>query len=195
MNGDADITGLLLAWRAGDANAFDQLFPLIYDEVRRIARCQLNREHPGHTLDSTALVHEAYFKLVDQTRVAWTDRSHFFAIAAQAMHRVLVDYARQYRAEKRGGARERVELDDGMLVVEERADTLLAVDDALTRLAQVDERLSQVVECRFFGGLTEEETAQALGVTARTVRRDWTKAKGWLHLALNGHAPGGLALS
>jgi RNA polymerase sigma factor (TIGR02999 family) len=193
MSGDADITGLLLAWRAGDANAFDQLFPLIYDEVRRIARRQLNREHPGHTLDSTALVHEAYFKLVGQTRVAWTDRSHFFAIAAQAMHRVLVDYARQYRAEKRGGAPERVALDDAMLMVEERADTLLAVDEALTRLAEVDERLSRVVEYRFFGGLTEEETAQALGVTARTVRRDWTKAKGWLHLALNGQASGGPA--
>ena len=138
--------------------------------MRRIARRQLNREQPGHTLDSTALVHEAYFRLVDQTRVAWADRSHFFAVAAQAMHRVLVDYARQYQAEKRGGAPVRVSLADDMLSVEQRAETLLVIDDALHRLAQLDERLSQVVECRFFGGLTEEETAHALGVTARTVR-------------------------
>ena len=177
MQGDGDITGLLLAWRAGDAGAFDRLFSLIYDEVRRIARRQLNREHPGHTLDSTALVHEAYFRLVDQTRVAWADRSHFFAVAAQAMHRVLVDYARQYQAAKRGGAPERVPLADDMLLVEDRADTLLAIDDALSELARLDERLSRVVECRFFGGLTEEETAQALGVTARTVRRDWSRSR------------------
>jgi RNA polymerase sigma factor (TIGR02999 family) len=195
MQGDADITGLLLAWRAGDAGAFDRLFSLIYDEVRRIARHQLNREQPGHTLDSTALVHEAYFRLVDQTRVAWADRSHFFAVAAQAMHRVLVDYARQYRAEKRGRAPERVPLTDDMLSVEERADTLILIDDALRRLAELDERVSRVVECRFFGGLTEEETAQALGVTARTVRRDWTKARGWLHHALNGDARHDRALS
>jgi len=163
--------------------------------VRRIARRQLNREHPGHTLDSTALVHEAYFRLVDQTRVAWADRSHFFAVAAQAMHRVLVDYARQYQAEKRGRAPARVPLGDDMLLVEDRADTLLAIDDALRELARLDERLSRVVECRFFGGLTEEETAQALGVTARTVRRDWTKARGWLHHALNGDARHDRALS
>jgi len=188
MDGDGDITGLLLAWRAGDAHAFDRLFALIYDEVRRIARRQLNREDPGHPLDSTALVHEAYLKLADQTHVAWTNRSHIVATAAQTMHRVLVDHARQYRAEKRGSAPQRVELEDGMLVVDERTDTLLAVDEALTRLAQVNERLSQVVEYRFFTGLTEEETAQALGISARTVRRDWTKAKGWLHLALNGDA-------
>jgi RNA polymerase sigma factor (TIGR02999 family) len=193
MHGDADITGLLLAWRAGDAGALDRLFPLIYDELRRIARRQLNREQSGHTLDSTALVHEAYLKLVDQTRVAWVDRSHFLAIAARAMHRILVDSARQYRASKRGNAPERVPLEDGTLVVEDRADTLLALDEAITQLAQVDERLSRVVECRFFGGLTEEETAQALGVTARTVRRDWTKAKGWLHRALDDHAHGAAA--
>ena len=195
MHGDADITGLLLAWRGGDAGALERLFALIYAEVRRIARRQLNRENPGHTLDSTALVHEVYFKLVDHTRIPWADRSHFFAVVAQAMHRVLVDHARQYRAMKRGGSRERVALDDGMLVADERADMLLAVDEALTQLAHVDERLSRVVEYRFFGGLTEEETAQALGVTARTVRRDWTKAKGWLYGALHDHAHGGLGVS
>ncbi len=184
MQGDADITGLLLAWRAGDAGAPDRLFPLVYDELRRIAHQQLGRERSGHTLDTTALVHEAYLKLVDQTRVEWADRSHFFAVASQAMRRILVDYARRYRTEKRGGAPRRVSLTDAMLVAEQRADTLLALDEALRELAGLDKRLSQVVECRFFGGLTEEETAEALGITARTVRRDWTKAKGWLHRAL-----------
>ncbi len=181
---DADITGLLLAWRAGDADAFDRLFPLVYDQLRGIAHRQLGRERTGHTLDSTGLVHEAYLKLVDQTRVQWTDRVHFFAVAAQVMRRVLVDYARRLRAEKRGGAPKRVSLTDAVLVAEQRADTLVALDEALTELTGVDARLSRVVECRFFGGLTEEETAEALGVTARTVRRDWTKAKGWLHRAL-----------
>jgi len=195
MQGDADITGLLLAWRAGDAGAFDQLFPLIYDEVRRIARRQLNREHPGHTLDSTALVHEAYFRLVDQTRVAWSDRSHFYAVAAQAMHRILVDYARRYRAAKRGGAAERLDLAETELAAESRAETLLALDEALDRLAAIDDRVSRVVECRFFAGLTEDETAEALGVTARTVRRDWTKAKGWLrHVLSDSDGEGGAVL-
>lgn len=195
MDGDADITGLLLAWRAGDANALARLFPLVYDELRRIARRQLKREQPGHTLDTTALVHESYLKLMDQARVTWADRSHFLAIAAQAMHRILLDYARHYRALKRGNGGERVPLDDAMLVVEERADTLLALDEALGQLAQLDERLSRVVECRFFGGMTEEETAQALGVTSRTVRRDWTKAKGWLCRALDEDARGAAAVS
>ena len=181
MDDAADITGLLLAWRAGEPTADERLFPLVYEELRRIAHGQLSRERAGHTLDTTALVHEAYFKLVDQTRAVWTDRGHFFAIAAQAMRRILVDYARQYR---RGVTSRQVSLSDGMLVGEERADALLAVDDALVALAAVDERLSRVVECRFFAGLTEEETAEALGVTSRTVRRDWTKAKGWLYRRL-----------
>ena len=184
MPDDADITGLLRAWRAGDASALDRLLPLVYDELRLIAHRQLGRERPEHTFDTTSLVHEAYLKLVDQTRVQWADRSHFFAVATQAMRRILVDYARRYRAEKRGGAPRRVGLNDAMLVAEERADLLVALDDALTDLSKLDERLSRVVECRFFGGLTETETAEVLGVTARTVRRDWTKAKGWLHRAL-----------
>ena len=194
MDGDADITGMLLAWRAGERQAFDRLFPLVYDELRAIAARQLSREQQGHTLDTTALVHEAYFRLIDQTRVAWSDRSHFYAVAAQAMHRILIDYARQYRAMKRGGDYARVALDDADLAIDARADTLLALDDALGRLAALDDRLSRVVECRFFGGLTEQETAEALGVTARTVRRDWTKAKGWLHQALGEHVAGGGAL-
>lgn len=184
MDRDADITTQLLAWSAGETSARESLFPLVYEELRRIAHRQLAREDAGHTLDTTALVHEAYLKLVDQTRAEWTDRSHFFAVASTAMRRILVDYARRYRTDKRGGAPRRVSLTDVMLVAEERADTLIAVDDALTELARIDERLSRVVECRFFGGLTEEETAEILGVTARTVRRDWTKAKGWLHRTL-----------
>ena len=181
---DASITGTLLAARSGEADALAQLFPLVYDELRRIAHRQLRREDAGHTLGTTALVHEAYLKLVDQTRVQWADRSHFFAVATQAMRRILVDYARRFRAEKRGGDRERVDLSDALLVAEDRADTLVALDDALVDLSKVDERLTRVVECRFFGGLTEEETAEVLGVTVRTVRRDWAKAKGWLHRAL-----------
>ena len=181
---DADITSQLLAWRAGEASARESLFPLVYDELCRIAHRQMRRERLGHTLDTTALVHEAYFKLVDQTHADWTDRSHFFSVASNAMRQILVDYARRYRTDKRGGAPQRVSLTDAMLVAEERADTLLAVDDALKELARIDERLSRVVECRFFAGLTEEETAEVLGVTARTVRRDWTKAKGWLHRTL-----------
>lgn len=183
-SGQPDITGLLVAWRAGDREAFDRLFPLVYEELRRIAHRQLRREHRDHTLGTTALVHEAYLKLVDQTRAQLTDRAHFFAVAARAMRRILVDYARRHRALKRGRAPARVSLSDAALIAEQRADTLVALDEALTRLAEVDDRLSLVVECRFFGGLTEEETAEALAVTSRTVRRDWAKAKGWLFQAL-----------
>jgi RNA polymerase sigma factor (TIGR02999 family) len=179
-SGQRDITGLLLAWRAGDRDAFDRLFPLVYDELRRIAHRQLRGERGEHTLGTTALVHEAYLKLVDQTRAQLTDRAHFFAVAARAMRRILVDYARRHRAVKRGGALGQVSLDDATLLAAERADALVALDEALDRLADVDTRLSQVVECRFFGGLDEEETAEALAVTSRTVRRDWVKARTWL---------------
>jgi RNA polymerase sigma factor (TIGR02999 family) len=184
MEPDADITSQLLALRAGESRAMDKLFPLVYDEMRRIAHRQMAGEHTGHTLDTTGLVHEAYLRLVDQTRAQFTDRTHFFSVASNAMRRILVDYARRYQADKRGSAPRRISLTDDMLVAEQRADTLVAVDEALAELAQIDERLSQVVECRFFGGLTEDETAEVLGVTARTVRRDWTKAKGWLHQKL-----------
>jgi RNA polymerase sigma factor (TIGR02999 family) len=189
MDSDHDITGLLLAWRAGDQDALDQLFPRVYDELRHIAHRRLARERGDHTLGTTALVNEAYLKLIDQTRAQWSDRAHFFAVAARVMRRILVDYARQHLAQKRGGAATPVTLDDeavgnATVAADERADMLLALDEALTRLAELDERLSRVVECRFFGGLTEEETANALSVTARTVRRDWVKAKGWLHQAL-----------
>ena len=178
--------------RDGDAGALDRLLPLVYDELRGIARRELRRQRSGHTLDTTALVHEAYLKLVDQRSVRPADRAHFLGIAARAMRQVLVDHARRHATAKRGAGAGRVTLDEGTvagaLVADDCADTLLALDDALLRLAALSERLARVVECRFFGGLSEEETAAVLGVTARTVRRDWVKARAWLHRALYGDA-------
>jgi len=174
------ITALLVAYGEGDREALDRLFPLVYEELRRIARFHLGGERQDHTLGTTGLVHEAYLRLVDQTRVELHDRHHFYRLASRAMRRILVDNARSYRALKRGGGAVRVPLDESFVAAYERADTLVALDEALTRLQALDERLGQVVECRFYGGLTEEETAAALNVTARTVRRDWTKARGWL---------------
>lgn len=186
-NGDPEITELLLQLRDHQSDAMDRLFPLIYDQLRRIAHRQLQAEPSGHTLGTTGLVHETYLKLVDQTRVEWRDRGHFFRVSSMAMRRILVDYARRYRALRRGGGLERVPLDQAdEAALAEREGHLLALEDALTRLAAVDERLSQLVECRYFGGLTEEETAEALGVSLRTVQRDWVKARGWLALELNG---------
>ncbi len=178
------ITDYLVQLRSGDAEAMDRLFPLVYEQLRRMAHRQLKSERPGHTLGTTGLVHETYLKLVDQTRVEWRDRGHFFAIAARAMRRILVDYARRYRALRRGGGLQQVSIPDEV-VVAERGETLLALDEALERLGALNGRLSQVVECRYFAGLTEEETAEAMGVTTRTVQRDWAKARGWLHLQLH----------
>ncbi|HET9294754.1 MAG TPA: ECF-type sigma factor [Gemmatimonadales bacterium] len=178
------VTLLLLELRDGQSGAMDRLFPLVYEELRRIARRALRRERTGHTLATTGLVHEAYLRLVDQTRVEYQDRAHFFGIAARAMRQILVDYARRHRAAKRGGAQRVVTLEEGALALEDRAEALLALDEALTDLESVDARLGQIVQCRFFGGLTEDETAEVVGVTARTVRRDWLKAKGWLHQQL-----------
>ena len=175
------ITELLLQMESGDQRAADVLVPLVYEELKSIASRQLRRESPGHTLCTTGLVNEAYLRLVDQTRVQWVNRAQFFAVAARLMRRILLDHARRVRAGKRGGGWMRLELDDAEVPVEERAEELIALDEALARLASLNPRLSQVVECRFFGGMTEEETAAALGVTDRTVRRDWVKAKGWLH--------------
>jgi len=180
------ITGLLVQLRGGDPEALNRLFPLVYAQLRLIAHRQLQAERPGHTLGTTGLVHETYLKLVDQTRVEWRDRGHFFALAARAMRRILVDYARRYRALRRGGGLQRVAFEEDDAAIAERGETLLALDEALERLAALNERLGQVVECRYFGGLTEEETAEALGVTARTVQRDWAKARGWLYLELHG---------
>ena len=164
----------------GHPAAAESLFPLLYDELRRIAHRQLSVERVGHTLSTTALVHEAYVKLADQTRAEFASRAHFLAVAAQAMRRILVTHARKVRAEKRGGTWHRLDLDQVDIPVDERAEALVVLDGALDRLSALSPRLSQVVECRFFGGMTEVETATALGVTERTVRRDWVKAKGWL---------------
>jgi RNA polymerase sigma-70 factor (ECF subfamily) len=177
------ITDYLVQLRAGNREALDQLLPLVYVQLRRLAHRQLLNERTGHTLDTAGLVHETYLKLVDITRVEWQDRAHFFAVAAQAMRRILVDYARRHRAERRGGGLRPATLGDETMVAE-RGETLLALDEALERLAAFSQRLSQVVECRYFAGLTEEETAEALGVTTRTVQRDWAKARGWLYLQL-----------
>ena len=169
-------------------NSYDTLeglLPVVYEELRRIAHARLLAEPAGHTLNTTALVHEAYLKLVDQTQVKWTDRTHVLAMASIAMRRILVDYARKHRAAKRGGEWQRVPLDAAELSVEARAEALIELDQALTRLAGVDERLSRVVECRFFGGMTEEETAEVLGVTSRTVRSYWDTARGLLYLELS----------
>jgi RNA polymerase sigma factor (TIGR02999 family) len=171
------VTDLLLQVRQGTPEAVDRLFSLVYPQLRRIAHRQLRGERPGHTLGTTGLVHEAYLKLVDQSRIDWQDRGHFFAMAARAMRQILVDYARRYRAQRRGGGMQRVALTDSH-AVEEQAELMLAVHEALGRLAGVSERLSRVVECRYFAGLTDDETALALGVSARTVERDWGQGKG-----------------
>jgi RNA polymerase sigma factor (TIGR02999 family) len=170
----------------GAPEAWERLLPLVYSELRRIAHRQLAAEAVGHTLSTTALVHEAYLKLKDQVRAEWVDHEQFFAVAARVMRRILVDYARRHWAQRRGGPlRAPMALDDaeqaGLLAVAERARELLALDEALERLTAMDARLGQVVECRFFGGLSEAETARALGVSERTVSRDWATARGWLH--------------
>jgi RNA polymerase sigma factor (TIGR02999 family) len=182
------VTELLLECRSDD-RAADRLFPLVYEELRRIAHRQLRRERTGHTLGTTALVHEAYLKLVDITRVEWRDRVHFLSMAARAMRRILVDYARQHRAERRGGGVAPLALDEAPeLSVDAQAEELIALDEALTRLGELNPRLVHVVEHRFFAGMSEEESAEALAVTDRTVRRDWVKARGWLRQALGGAA-------
>ena len=182
-----DITDALLALRSGGGDAADRLMTRVYGELLAIAHRQFGAERSGHTFHSTDLVHEAYFKLVDQSRASWADRGQFFAVAARVMRRILVDYARRHRALRRGGRRERVSLEDAGAVfsASRPADELLSLDDALDRLEAIDARLSRVVECRFFAGLTEAETAEALGVNARTVTRDWVKARAWLYRELS----------
>lgn len=178
------VTSLLERARSGDSSALADVFPLIYDELRRLAQRQLQREPDGHTLSPTALVHEAYMRLIDYSRMEWTGRAHFLAVASTAMRRILVDHARGHRSVKRGGDLRRVSIDSVELGTEDRAELLVAIDDALERLKQIDERQARVVECRFFGGMTEDDTAQALGISVRTAKRDWAKAKSWLHREL-----------
>lgn len=193
-----DVTSLLRAGRAGDREAYARVYDLIYDHLRGVARAQRRRDVRAragvHTLSTTAVVHEAWFRLANPARLDVRDRAHFLAIAARAMRQVLVQYARRYRAGKRGGGAIHLDVDDladltGDGAIEERSDTLLRLDDALGRLGTFSPRLAQVVECRWFGGLTEDETAQALGVTDRTVRRDWVKARAWLHAEMAGPLP------
>ena len=180
-----EVTQLLLAWSDGDQAAFEQLVPLIYEELRRLARRHMGRERVGHTLQTTALVNEAYLRLIDAQRVRWQNRAHFFAVSAQLMRRILVDFARAKRSDKRGGGAEQVSLDEALVVSPERGADLLALDEALCRLADLSPRQSRVVELRYFGGLNEEEVAEVLKVSPRTVRSDWSLARAWLRRELS----------
>ncbi|MFN0108614.1 MAG: sigma-70 family RNA polymerase sigma factor [Blastocatellia bacterium] len=175
-----NVTELLLAWNSGDEAARDELLPLVYQELHRLAGRYLGRERGGHTLQATALVHEAYLRLVNQQDVNWQNRAHFFGVSAQMMRRILVDHARSRHMAKRGGGAQQVDLEEALVVSDERAADVVALDDALKALAEFDERKCRMVELRFFGGLSIEETAEVLGVSPGTVMRDWTLAKAWL---------------
>jgi RNA polymerase sigma-70 factor (ECF subfamily) len=181
-----DVTRLLLEWREGNQAAKDQLIDAVYGELRRLANHHLRRERPDHTLQTTALVHEAYLQLIDQRRVQWQNRAHFFGIAAHLMRRILVEYARRRVAAKRGGGALRVALDERVAETGEPDITLVALDDALRALAAFDPRQSQIVELRFFGGLTVEDTAAVTGVSTRTIKREWRLAKAWLQREISG---------
>ena len=184
-NPDSDVTALLIAWSNGSGEALDRLLPLVYDECRRLAAYQLRQEHPEHTLDPTALVHELYLKLIDQRRASWENRAQFFGVVAQMMRRILVDYARARRAEKRGGGSLMVSLD---AIAETSADSriadVLAIDEALEGLAAHDADQVRIIELRFFAGLSVEETARVLGRSPRTIKREWRLAKAWLYREL-----------
>jgi RNA polymerase sigma factor (TIGR02999 family) len=175
-----DVTELLLAWRDGDEDALSRLAPLVYEELHRLAAAYLRREKSGHTLQTSALVNEAYIKLVDSSRVRWQNRAHFFAVAAQLMRRILVDFARKRQRSKRGGGWQEITLDEKLGVTARLDSDLVALDDALRELAKFDPRKAQVIELRFFGGLSVEETSEALQVSTDTVGRDWRAAKAWL---------------
>ncbi|HEV8370737.1 MAG TPA: sigma-70 family RNA polymerase sigma factor [Pyrinomonadaceae bacterium] len=183
-----DVTQLLVAWSNGDEAARDQLMPLVYEELHRLAHHYMNRERPGHTLQTSALVNEAFVRLVDQRDVHWQNRSHFFGIAAQMMRRVLVDYARSRQYQKRGGDVVQVSLNEDLIVSSEQTAEVVALDDALKSLATFDQRKCQIVELRFFAGLSIEEAAQVLGVSPGTVMRDWTLAKAWLRKEISNTA-------
>jgi RNA polymerase sigma factor (TIGR02999 family) len=184
-----DITRLVEQWSQGDGQAFDQLIELVYDDLRRIAHRQLRHDGPDRTIDTTSLVHEAYLKLARQPEGIWRSRAQFFAFASKAMRHILIDYARRRQAAKRGGTRIRVPLDENMGAVDDEVAELLALDEALALLAEHDQRMASVVECRFFGGLSVAETAEALGSSVRTVERDWTRARAYLHRTLAARHP------
>ena len=179
-----EVTQLLADWSRGDQTALDKLLPLVHEELRRLAHNYMRRENPGHTLQTTALVNEAYVRLVDQKEVHWQNRAHFFAVAAQVMRHILIDHARAHNRAKRGGKAERVPFEEATAMSPERASELLALDEALSELEKVDPRRSKVVELRYFGGLSIEETAEVLKVNPTTVSRDWRWAKAWLYKAV-----------
>lgn len=183
------VTDLLVHWSEGDQEALNKLIPLVYDELHKLASRYLRRERRDHTLQTTAVVHEAYLKLVNQRDANFENRLHFFAVAAQIMRRILVDYARRHHASKRGGDLYKLSLDEALVTSEEKGADLLALDEALDRLAAIDPRQSRVVELRIFAGLTLEETAQALNISPSTVRREWSMAKAWLNRQIKNNDP------
>src|SRR6185295_7276665 len=180
MSSEEEVTALLRRWRDGDEAALNKLTPLVYDELHRLAHKYIRRERPGHTLQTTALVNEAYVRLVDQNSVDWQNRAHFFGVAAQVMRHILVDYARQQTAVKRGGGLERFNLDEGLIVSKESAAELVALDEALKALSNLYPRRSKVVELRYFGGLNNKEASEILNVSETTIERDWRFARAWL---------------
>jgi RNA polymerase sigma-70 factor (ECF subfamily) len=185
-----EVTRLLLDWRGGDRAALDQLVSIVHHELRRLARHYMRGERDGHTLQTSALINEAYLRLIDHTNIDWQNRAHFFGVAAQAMRRVLVDHARARGYQKRGAAAQVVELKEAAMLAEERASELVALDEALAGLERFDPRKAQVVELRYFGGLTGEETAEVLGLSAATVQREWQASKLWLLRALSDSSSG-----
>jgi len=184
------LTELLVAWSDGDQKALDELFPLVYGELRQLARRYMRRERQGHTLRTTALVNDAYLRLVDQREVRWQNRAHFFAIAAQMMRRILVDHARSKHYEKRGGGAVHVPLEEAAVLAEGKASEILALDEALQALSDLDPRRARVVELRYFGGLSNEEIAEVLKISPNTVTRDWNMARAWLYQELGGAGGG-----
>jgi RNA polymerase sigma factor (TIGR02999 family) len=181
-----EITQLLAEWSDGDQSALDELYPLVYDELHRLARRYMSREKKGHTLQTTALINEAYVRLVDQKNVHWANRSHFFAISAQIMRRILIDHARRHAFAKRGGGAQHVSLEEVAVITRDASRELVRLDEALKSLAEMDPRRSQVVELRYFGGLNNEEIAGVLNVSENTVTRDWNMARAWLYQQLIG---------
>jgi|SRR5581483_3865637 len=184
-----EVTQLLLAWRAGDQVALDQLMPLVYQELHRLAARYMRRENPGHTLQTSALVNEAFLRLIEHPQINWQNRAHFFGLAAQMMRHILLDHARGQARAKRGGGARQVSFDETAIVSGQRATELIALDDALNDLAKLDPGKSRLVELRFFGGLSNEEVAEVMGMSLRTVEREWRKAKIWLHHAIISSEP------
>jgi len=181
----SEVTQLLIEWSNGDRAALDQLIPIVESELRRVASRLISNENPGHTLQTSALINEAYLRLVDQKNVQWQNRAHFFAVSAQIMRHILIDHARRHHYAKRGAGARKIEFDEATLMPERRAAELVALDDALRELAEMDPRKSEIVELRFFGGLNIEEAAEVMKISPATVQREWRRARAWLHRALS----------